>query len=68
MFVLGRDHLPEGYIDAAIAEHVTERLEALVGTHGQEFVTWVLMDAVSLEDGQGRDYRTVEGRELRDSR
>jgi len=67
LFALSRDNLPEGYVDAVFAEHVRERLEALEGTHGREFVAWVISDAYSLSDGQGRDFREV-GRDVRDSR
>jgi hypothetical protein len=67
LFKLARDHLPEYYIDKAFEHYVKDRVEALVGTHGEAFVMWVLSDRVNLDDGQGRDFRMV-GREIRDAR
>ena len=67
LFKKGRDHLPEYYIDKAFEHYLTERIEALVGSHGESFVIWLLSDAQSLDDGQGRDFR-MAGREVRDGR
>lgn len=67
IFRIARDHLPEYYIDKAFESYLTDRMEALVGTHGEAFVMWVQTDAVYPGDSQGREYRSV-GREIRDGR
>jgi len=66
-FVLGREHLPEYYVDAAFVSYVNERLDELQQRYGQEVAFWIVSDLVSPAGSQSREMRSSQ-RENRDLR